>query len=138
MLDFKDDKKRMIYFLFGCIGLRSLMAYVSYLYGNKLIGLNLGLDLKLTWNKLFGLFTLIAGLGFLILYYGRMRLVAPETGGKKVWWNKIRHIHGILYLLFTASVFFSDKVSIAPWKLLTTDVLVGLAFYLHRKIISVL
>ena len=143
LLDFNNEKKRMIYFLFGCIGLRSYMAYISYAYGNNIIlpldfG-NIGI-LKITINKLLSIFTLIAGIGFLYLYLNGLRRVAPEAGGK-VWWNKIRNIHGYIYLLFTFSVWAGNgmfNLVKEPWKLLATDVIVGLAFYLHHHIVNYL
>lgn len=119
--------RRMLLFIFGCIGLRSLMAYMSYTRGNTKTPL-----LNLTTNQILAIFTLIAGIGFMIIYYGGYRKTAYEAGGK-VWWNKIRHIHGLLYLLFTISVFTNYGLK-QPWKLLLTDVIIGTLFYVFHKI----
>lgn len=114
------DSNRTLYFLIGCIGLRSLLAYTSYKMPQ--------------YNIYIAIFTLLSGLGFMYIYYGGYRKTAYEAGGK-VWWNKIRHVHGLLYLYFSLSVFTKYGMS-EPWKLLATDVLVGISFWIWNRIIK--
>jgi hypothetical protein len=39
------------------------------------------------------------GIAFLYLFLSDSRLNAPEAGGSGTWWNRLRPIHGLLYLL---------------------------------------
>lgn len=48
---------------------------------------------------LFGTVLAAVGLAFLYLFLSGSRLDAPEAGGSGTWWNRLRPIHGILYLL---------------------------------------
>lgn len=108
---------RSLIFLFGCLGLRALLAYsVSALPNLKYI---------------FAFITGIIGLGFTTIYLGGLRKVGVETGGQVIWWNSIRPIHAILYLM--ASYFiFREKFHTAS-NILYLDVLIGfVVFLLHR------
>ena len=108
--------KTQLLVLFGCIPLRILIAYVStrippeYLY-------------------LFGILLFLISLGFLILYFKRIRMNPPESGTGTAWWHDFRLIHGLLYL--AASIYAFQKKSIL-WIPLTIDVIIGsLIFIFH-------
>ena len=110
-------KKRFLLFLVGCMGSRYGLAYLSYNYESL--------------NKYIALFTLVAGLGFYIIYFGRYRKTGIETGGQLIWWNKLRLTHGSIYLLFSYIVLIHNRCSIQPWKLLTLDATIGLISFLY-------
>lgn len=42
---------------------------------------------------------LIIGMGFWIIYLFDLRKTGLEVNGNEIWWNKLRPIHGSLYLL---------------------------------------
>ena len=114
---FTQPSIRSIIFLFGCLGLRALLAYsVSALPNFKYI---------------FTLITGIIGLGFTTIYLGGLRKVGVETGGQVIWWNAIRPIHAILYLM-ASYLIFREKFDTAS-NILYLDVLIGfVVFLLHR------
>ena len=110
-----DESSRMLLFLFGCIPLRILMAY---------------LPTVLDKNNLFyyGLILLIPALGFLYLYFTNSRLEAPESGGK-TWWAELRIIHGLLYLAAAIYALQMNNLAFIP---LTIDVVFGLSSFLIK------
>jgi hypothetical protein len=103
-------------FLFGCIPVRLLLAY-------------LGATLNQEYLPYFGALLLVMSLGFLTLYFTNGRLNAPEAGGK-TWWANLRLIHGLLYL--AAAIYAIQKTNVA-WIPLSIDVLFGLFAYFFIK-----
>lgn len=107
-------QKRFLLFLIGCIGVRSLLVYFAK-----------------TNNKLFlsylGFLSLIPAFGFLYLYFSNSRKTGAEVFGDKIWWNNLRPIHGVLYLLFALNAISGNKNS---WIYLLVDVLIGLISFL--------
>jgi len=106
--------QRKLLFLLGCIPTRLLLVYVAY-------------SLPEDYLPYFGLLLLIPALSFLILYLFRLRLDAPEGGGH-TWWNDMRPLHGILYLVAAIGSFMKTSWI---WKPLLGDVLLGLAAFIH-------
>lgn len=76
-----------------------------------------------------GYIALIPGISFILIYTFNLREKGLESSEKdnKIWWNDIRPIHGMLYILFGIA-------AISRWKfcysILLADVLVGLTVYL--------
>lgn len=107
-------QKRFILFLFGCIGIRSLLVYLTK-----------------TTNKTFlmylGYLALLPSIGFFYLFLTGTRKTGAEVFGDKIWWNNLRPIHGLLYLLFAYNAIISN---INSWIYLLVDVLLGLAGFL--------
>lgn len=68
----------------------------------------------------------LIGLGFLYLFFTNSRLTAPEAGGR-TWWNALRPIHGILYLLFAYLAFQKQSFSYLP---LALDWIIGFAAFI--------
>lgn len=95
-------------FYFACIPMRLLLAYIAY-------------SIPKQYLPYFGLLLLVPAIGFLTLYVFGLRQYAPEAQGK-TWWNYMRPIHGLLYLLASYGSFYR-----APWvwKVLLCDVIVG-------------
>jgi hypothetical protein len=107
-------QKRFILFLFGCIGTRSLLVYLSK-----------------TTNKTFlmylGYLALLPAIGFFYLFFSGSRKTGAEVFGDKIWWNNLRPIHGLLYLLFAYNAIIGN---INAWIYLLVDVLLGLSSFL--------
>ena len=112
-------QKRMLMFLIGCIGVRSLFVVIA-----KYINTN--------YLKYLGYLALLPAIGFIYIYLTGSRKTGPETMGKKIWWNDLRPIHSILYLLFAYNAIRGNKQA---WIYLLTDVLVGLiSFSIHHYV----
>lgn len=102
-----------ILFALVCIPVRVCIAYLGYYLKSGSLGL-----------KLFGAGLLVPAAGFLALYFGNLRMTAPEATGGKTWWAPLRLIHGMLYL--TAAI-YGIRQSRLTWVPLALDVLVGAA-----------
>ena len=110
-----SKQQRILYFLLGCIGVRSILAVSPiYIPENMLL--------------ILGIITIIIGTSFLFLYFTNGRMNAPEGGGV-TWWAKYRLIHGLLYV--TASIYLFQKQRTA-WIPLTIDLLLGLVVFLFK------
>lgn len=113
---------RILLFLIGCIGARTLLTLAS---SNQKL---------LPW---IGSLTLIISFGFFYIY-----LFGSETadrqlewlGEKKIWWNQMRLVHGTLYLIFTILAFNSYPYA---WTLLGADTLIGLIVWLLHTVYKI-
>jgi len=106
--------KRYILFLIGCIGSRLILVYIA-----KNISTNL--------LKYLGYFLLIPALGFTYIYLTDSRKTGKEVFGNKIWWNKLRPIHALLYFIFSYNAIIGNKCA---WIYLFIDVLFGLISFL--------
>ena len=110
-------QKRMLLFLIGCIGLRSLFVVVAK-YINT------------TYLKYLGYLALLPAIGFLYIYLTGSRKIGAETFGANIWWNNLRPIHSSLYFLFAYNAI---KGNTQAWIFLLVDVLLGLlSFIIHH------
>ena len=107
-------QKRIVLFLIGCIGVRSLFVVIA-----KTINTN--------YLKYLGYLALLPAIGFMYIFLTGSRDSGPETFGDKIWWNKLRPIHAILYLLFAYNAIIGNKHA---WIYLLVDVLFGLISFL--------
>lgn len=107
-----SKQQRILYFLIGCIGLRTIIA-ISPLY------------IPENMLPLLGIITIIIGISFLFLYFTNGRMNAPEGGGV-TWWANYRLIHGLLYLAASIYLFNRDRIA---WIPLVNDVFLGLVFF---------
>ena len=110
----KDLHKRFLLFLFGCITLRFFLVFLA-----KRASKNLLLAM--------GTIALLPAIGFFYLFFSGKRKVGSETFGAKIWWNKLRPVHGILYLLFAIYAIRGDP---RAWVFLLTDVIIGIVSFL--------
>jgi hypothetical protein len=110
--------KRLMLFLFGCIGTRLGLTYLA-----KTVSLqNL---------KYMGYAATLIAVGFIVLYLTGWRQTGPEVFGDKIWWNDLRPIHAVLYLLFAYNAI---KGNDCAWMFLLADVVVGLgSFVAYHK-----
>jgi len=107
--------KRRLLFLFGCIGSRCVLVYLA-----KYLPLHL--------LFIMGCFTLIPAFGFIFIYIFRLRQTGTEVFGDKIWWDDLRPIHGMLYLLFS---YFAIQKNPFSWIFLAIDVVIGFISFLH-------
>ncbi len=107
-------KKRLLLFLFGCIGTRFLLVYIA-----KIIGVQ--------FLKYMGFLTLPIALGFFYIFVTGSRKTGVEVFGDKIWWNSLRPIHGTLYLLFSWNAIKGNR---SAWIYLLIDVIIGLVSFL--------
>lgn len=114
---------RAIVFLFGCIGTRLFIALTAK-YINP------------DYLPYMGALALLVSLSFIYLYFVGNKTADAQLqwlGDKTIWWNDLRIVHGLIYLLFAIYAFQSKPFS---WMVLFFDVLLGLtAWLLHHQII---
>ena len=97
-------QQRILMFLIGCIGVRSLFVIIAKYINTKYL-------------KYLGYLALLPAIGFIYIYLTGTRKTGVEVFGEKIWWNNLRPIHSIL----------GNKQS---WIYLLVDVLIGLTSFL--------
>lgn len=112
-------QKRFILFLMGCIGSRLLLVYIAK-------------NIKVKLLKYMGYLLLLPAIGFFYIYLTGIRETGLEVFGDKIWWNHLRPIHGLLYLLFSYNAIHGNK---SAWLYLFIDVLFGLTSFLMYHLI---
>ena len=117
-------QKRFALFLGLCIPVRLLLVYLAESLKNDS-----------NYLKLMGLILLGPALGFLYIYVTNSRKTGAEVFGGKIWWNDLRPIHGINYLMFSIFALSNNKyMNNNAWKLLLIDVFIGLtSFVLYHS-----
>ena len=108
-------QKRILLFLIGCIGTRSLFVYLAKNASTKYL-------------KWMGYLALLPAIGFFYIYFTGSRKSGTEVFGDKIWWNNLRPIHGTLYSLFAFNAINGNKNA---WIYLLVDVIIGLISFLH-------
>ena len=114
-------EKRFMLFLIACIGSRLLLVYIAKTINIKLL-------------KYMGYLLLIPSLGFFYIYLTGIRQTGVEVFGDKIWWNNLRPIHGLLYLLFSYNAINGNR---SAWIYLLMDVALGLtSFLFHHNVLK--
>ena len=110
--------KRMKLFLIGCIGTRVAISLLAKYIGEKM-----------NWALPYlGFIALIPAIGFITIFLGNLRKNGVEAGGR-IWWNNMRPIHGVMYLLFSL---FAIKKKSFSWRVLLIDALIGLVVWFRH------
>jgi hypothetical protein len=109
-----NDIQRRFAFLIGCIGTRTLFVFLAKFYP----------------TPLYAIPALIMGLAFIVLYLGHYRQTGFEATGGVIWWNNVRPIHGLLYLIFAYLIYYQYSFA---WIVLLIDVIFGLLNYLMHQ-----
>lgn len=107
-------QKRFILFLIGCIGSRSLLVYLAKRTNQ-------------TFLIYMGYLALLPAIGFFYLFLTGTRKTGAEVFGDVIWWNYLRPIHGLLYVLFAYNAINGNSNS---WIYLLVDVILGLVSFL--------
>ena len=107
-------QKRFLLFLIGCIGTRSIFVYVAK-------------NIDTIYLRYSGYLALLPAMGFFYIYFTDSRQTGAEVFGDKIWWNDLRPVHGLLYLLFAYNAINGNKTA---WVYLLVDVMVGLLSFL--------
>jgi hypothetical protein len=110
----KIQKKQLLLFLIGCIGTRLALVYTAK---------NVSAD-KLQY---LGYLALLPAIGWLYIYFISPRNTGPEVFGGKIWWNELRPIHAMLYILFAI---YAIQKKPNSYLLLLIDVVFGLSAFL--------
>ena len=112
-----DLQKRWVMFLLGCIPTRFLLAYILS-------------KLSQTHLKIAGTVLLLPAFGFLYIYITGLRKTGAETLGAPIWWNHLRPVHALLYLVSAIMALQGNKRAYMP---IVIDTLFGLvAFTSHH------
>ena len=112
-------QQRMLMFLIGCIGTRSLFVIIAKYVNTQYL-------------KYLGYLALLPAIGFIYIYLTGSRKTGPETFGEKIWWNNLRPVHSMLYFLFAYNAINGNKQA---WIYLLVDVLFGLiSFLIHHYV----
>ena len=106
--------KRFLLFLIGCIGVRTALVVIAKNVNTQIL-------------KYMGYLLLLPAIGFFYIYFTGIRKTGPEVFGDKIWWNSLRPIHGILYLLFSYNALTGNHNA---YIFLLVDVLFGLTSFL--------
>jgi len=72
-------------------------------------------------------FAIVISIGFFYLFLSGSRTTGTETFGDKIWWNNLRPVHGLLYLLFALFAYNENKHA---WIFLLIDVILGLISFI--------
>ena len=114
-------------FLLGCIGTRLALTFGAY----KLSTIS-----SKSRNKQVGAVAMLIGISFILLWALNLRQTARESTGEltakgnKVWWNYLRPIHGMMWILFGILMYRSYKHA---WVVLLLDTLLGVERWIHYK-----
>ena len=85
---------RKAIFLLGCIGLRSFLSYLSS---------------NINYLPYIGGFYLLFSIGILHAYIFGNEIADRQLewlGDKKIWWNQMRLVHGLIWLIFVIALYF--------------------------------
>jgi hypothetical protein len=117
-------QKRFVLFLGLCIPIRSFLIFLAYKFKNNT-----------KYLKIMGLILLVPAIGFLYIYVTNSRKTGGEVFGGNIWWNDLRPIHGLNYLMFSICALSNNKyMNNNAWKLLLIDVFIGLtSFVLYHS-----
>lgn len=110
----KKDSKVYL-FLFGCIGVRTLLAMLAY-------------KINVKYLPYLGMFAVFVAFGLLFHFIFGTRKTGQESSAEnnRIWWNNYRPLHALMYLLFAYLAFQKDH---RAYVFLVTDVLLALVLY---------
>lgn len=117
-MEISNDIKRTILFFVGCITTRILFAQIAMKNPKQL--------------KKLALIALIPVFGWLRIMFISPRNTGVETFGGKIWWNNLRPIHMLNYILFA---FFAFQGKSFAYKFLVLDVVIGFLAEINHRFI---
>jgi len=107
-------QKRFLLFLIVCIGIRTIFVYLAK-------------NANTTYLRYMGYLSIFPAIGFFYLFLTGSRKTGAEVFGEKIWWNNLRPIHGLMYVLFAYNAINGNK---SAWIYLLFDVIFGLVSFL--------
>jgi len=112
-------QKRVLLFLVGCIGIRTLFVIAAK-------------NSPVAYLKYMVYLALLPAIGFVYIFLTGSRQTGVEVFGGKIWWNDLRPIHAVFYFLFAYNAIMGNT---GAWVYLLIDVLFGLSgfIYFHYK-----
>ena len=110
--------KRILLFLFGCILIRTLFVFIAKYINPEYL-------------PYLGALALLPAIGFLLIYINGWRKTGSEVFGGKIWWNNLRPIHALFYILFSILAF---NKNIYSWVPLALDVIIGFLAFLYQHL----
>jgi hypothetical protein len=112
-----DKQKITLLFIIGCIGARMLLVILAK-------------RINLVYLQYMGYIAIIVVIAFMYSYYKFNKNKEELTIFKnKVWWNKLRPIHAVLYAIFA---YLAINKSSNAWIPLFIDVIIGLAAFVYH------
>jgi len=109
-----DIQKRFMLFLLGCMFARALIVLAAKYIDKQYL-------------PYMGIVATIVAVSWIYLFMFDLRKTGPEVMGQEIWWQKIRPIHALFYLIFAYMAF---KQSDKAWVPLLVDQLFGLSAFL--------
>ena len=107
-----DFQQRFLMFMIGCLGARSALAYAT-----KVINPD--------YLPYIGIIILFGAIRFIYLFFTNP--TGPQFLGKDIWWNNVRPLHFVFYLLFAVSAIMKKSYA---WIFLLLDVILALVSFL--------
>ena len=108
--------KRALLFLIGCIGSRSLLAYVAS-------------TLSSSHLPYLAAITMIPVFGWLYIMWTGARKTGLETDGEPIWWNSMRPLHTVNYAAFSLFALAGNEKAVL---FLVYDVFIGFFAWIHH------
>jgi hypothetical protein len=109
--------KRALLFLIGCIGSRSLLAYIAATISSAHL-------------PYLAVLTMIPVLGWIYIMWTGSRKTGLETDGEPIWWNHMRPLHAVNYAAFSLFALAGNEKA---FLFLVYDVIIGLfAWFRHH------
>ena len=108
-------QKRFILFLFFCIPLRLFISHSIYKRKNV---------------DLLKFILLFIGLGFVRVYALDLRKTGVEVFGGEIWWNNLRPLHALNYLL--ATYMLHNKIKRSEYVILFDTIIGFLKFFIYH------
>ncbi len=107
---------RVLLFVVGCLGTRLALAYTAK-------------TISLEHLRYMGYIALLPVIGFFLIYGMGWRKTGAEVFGEQIWWNRLRPLHGALWLLFAG---LAIQRYPQAWYVLLADVAIGAGAYMTR------
>lgn len=106
-------QQRILYFIFGCLVVRSLLILLAKNANPQVL-------------KTMAVIAIGIAAGFTYQYF--VNPTKPGAFQNRPWWNYARPIHALLYLLF-AIVVFCTPYEKSAWMFLLLDMTMGIVFF---------
>ena len=109
----KHRYARIALFLIGCMGARFGLAYYIKTDESE-------------YKEPIAALLFIIAIGFFHIYRNNLRQTGMEVFGDEIWWNNLRPVHAMMYLLAAGLVYINHKYA---YLVILADTLIGLIFF---------